>query len=177
MSGPAWAGRGQLVEPVLRTWPPPRFHSGRPGDFRLEMPSVALEAGRWQKLVRQIEALLRKLKAGCRSGDPHSFEAEIQFIWLAIVGAPIRPRFPPWSYDVVGFAPQVLPGVVILETLYQAATDHAQGVSRKRWASKREAFKEQVEDSWNGHGGRFPFRLLREQQQPPVMEMRLRTQL
>ena len=177
MSGPAWAGRGQLVEPVLRTWPPLVFirdvlvTSG----WRCHLLRSKLDGGK--KLVRQIEALLRKLKAGCRSGDPHSFEAEIQFIWLAIVGAPIRPRFPPWSYDVVGFAPQVLPGVVILETLYQAATDHAQGVSRKRWASKREAFKEQVEDSWNGHGGRFPFRLLREQQQPPVMEMRLRTQL
>ena len=177
VSGPAWAGRGQLVEPVLQTWAPPRFHSGRPGDFRLDRPSVALEARRWQKLVRQIEALLRKLKAGCRLGDPRCYEVEVQCIWLAIVGAPIRPRFPRWAYDVVGFVPHVLPCVGILESLYGAAAQHAQSVSRKCWASKRAAFKVNVDNSWNCHGGRFPFRLLREDQKPPVMEMRVRTPL
>ena len=177
VSGPAWSGRGRLTEPVVRTWAPPRFHSGRPGDFRLELPSVALEARRWQKLVRQIEALLRKLKAGSRSASPRCFQDEVQCIWQAIVGSPVRPRFTRWACGVVGFAQQFVPCVEVLEALYREASEHAHKVSRKCWGAKREAFREQVDASWATHRGSFPFRLLREQQQPPVLEMRVRTQL
>ena len=35
--------------------------AARGNDFRLSCPSAALEARRWQKLVRQLEALVRKL--------------------------------------------------------------------------------------------------------------------
>eukprot|EP00435_Cladocopium_sp_Y103_P013817 s2319_g3.t1 len=175
VSKPAWSGRGKMKEPVLRVWAPPRFHTGRPGDFRLETPSVALQARRWQKLVRQIESLLRKLRAGSRNGHPLRFEEEIQCIWLAIVGSPVRPRFPRWAFDVLGFALNHMPGPEILEALYTAAAGHAQEISRQCWKAKRETFVSQVQESWNKGGGSFPFRMLREQAHPPVMEMRVRT--
>eukprot|EP00435_Cladocopium_sp_Y103_P008435 s1164_g2.t1 len=175
VSKPAWSGRGQLVEPVLRTWAPPRFHAGRPGDFRLEMPSVALQARRWQKLVRQIEALLRKLRAGVRDGDPRRFDEETQCIWLAIVGSPIRPRFTRWAFDLLGFALHRMPSPEILDVLYTAAAGHAHEVSKQCWKAKREIFVGQVQAAWDTRGGSFAFRLLREQAHPPVMEMRVRT--
>eukprot|EP00435_Cladocopium_sp_Y103_P053188 s103_g17.t1 len=175
VSKPAWSGRGKLVEPVLRTWAPPRFHAGRPGDFRLALPSVALQARRWQKLVRQLEALLRKLRAGCRGGDSRRFEEETQCIWLAIVGSPIRPRFPRWAFDTLGFVLHYMPGPEILEALYAAAASHAHEVSKQCWKAKRATFVSQVEESWNTRGGSFAFRMLREQTHPPVMEMRVRT--
>ena len=148
VSTPGWAGRGKMLEPALRTWAPPRFHNGRPGDFRLEMPSVALQARRWQKLVRQIEALLRKLRAGRRGAEPRCFEEEIQSIWFAIVGSPIRPRFTRWAFEVFGFVLHHMPGPEILEALYTAASDHAHAVSRQCWKAKRETFTRQVQASW-----------------------------
>ena len=172
---PAWSGRGRLFEPVLRAWAPPRFHTGRPGDFRLGLPSVALEARRWQKLVRQLEALVRKLRVGCRTQDSHSFSIEVQCIWRSIVGSPIRPRFPRWAFEAVGFEVHVSPSLAILEVLYQAAANHAQEVARRCWATKRECFLEQVDDSWKKQGGSFAFKMLKEQQHPPVIEMRVRT--
>lgn len=72
-----------------------------------------------------------------------------------------------------GFAPQVFPCVGILEALYRAAAEYAHEVSRTCWNAKRESFRAQVDESWTSHGGRFPFRLLREQQQPPVLDMRI----
>jgi hypothetical protein len=98
---------------------------------------------------------------------------EVQCIWQAIVGSTIRPRFPRWAFGVVGFAPQVFPCVGILEALYRAAAEYAHEVSRTCWNAKRESFRAQVDESWTSHGGRFPFRLLREQQQPPVLDMRI----
>ena len=75
--GGAWRGRGQALAPVRRQWAPPRFRAGRETDFRLHVPSVALEARRWQKLVRQLESLVRKLKCGPRQQAPHVFEVEV----------------------------------------------------------------------------------------------------
>ena len=177
VSKPSWAGRGKYSEPVLRTWAPPRFHSGRAGDFRLDKPSVALEARRWQKLVRQLEALLRKLRVGDRRGNPRSFGEEVQCIWRAVVGSPVRPRFPRWAFDKVGFEVHLVPCPEILEVLYNAAAAHAQDVAKRCWAEKREVFAEQVQDSWRKRGGSFAFKLLREQPHPPVMEMKVRTEV
>ena len=177
VSKPSWAGRGKYSEPVLRAWAPPRFHSGRPGDFRLDKPSVALEARRWQKLVRQLEALLRKLRVGDRQGNPRSFCEEVQCIWRAVVGSPVRPRFSRWAFDTVGFEVQLVPCPEILEVLYNAAAAHAQDIAKRCWAEKREVFAEQVQDSWKKRGGSFAFKLLREQPHPPVMEMKVRTEV
>ena len=136
---------------------------------------MALQARRWQKLVRQIEALLRKLRAGSRGGDPQCFEEEIQCIWMAIVGSPVRPRFTRWAFEVLGFVLHHMPGPEILEALYSAAASHAQEISKQSWKAKRETFVGQVQDSWSTRGGSIAFRMLREQAHPPVMEMRVRT--
>ena len=166
-----WKGRGQTLEPVLRDWAPPRFRVGRAADFRLVCPSVALDARRWQKLVRQLEALVRKLARGRGRQSHAAYSAEVALLWTAIYGSPIRPRFPRWVRENFGFELFVLPGLPTLRLILAKAADHAQDVGRRCWKAKRESFAADVEESWKKKSGSLAYRLIKDRPHPPVMEM------
>eukprot|EP00435_Cladocopium_sp_Y103_P020844 s1782_g5.t1 len=166
-----WKGRGQALEPVLRDWAPPRFRAGRGTDFRLSCPSVALEARRWQKLARQLEALVRKLTHGCGRQSSIAFTTEVALLWAAIYGSPIRPRFPRWVRESFGFELFVMPGLPTLKLISAKVAAHAQEVGRRSWRAKRDSFAAEVDDSWKKKGGSLAFRLLKDRPHPPVMEM------
>ena len=167
----SWRGRGQALKPVSRDWAPPRFRFGRANDFRLVCPSVALEARRWQKLVRQLEALVRKLERGRGHQTSVAYNEEVAFLWAAIYGSPARPRFSRWVHETFGFVLHVMPGLATLKLILHKAAEHAQCVGRKCWAAKRESFASDLEDSWKKKSGSLAYRLIKDRPHPPVLEM------
>ena len=166
-----WKGRGQSLEPVLRDWAPPRFRAGRGADFRLSCPSVALEARRWQKFVRQLEALVRMLARGRGRQSCDAFTTEVSLLWAAIYGSPVRPRFPRWVRECFGFEIYVLPGLPTLKMFLEKAAEHAQDIGRRCWKAKRESFAADVEESWKKKSGSLAYRLIKDRPHPPVLEM------
>lgn len=167
-----WQGRGQDTRPVWKNFSPPRFHCGRPTDFQLDYPSVSLVARRWQKFVRRLQALCRLLRASPPTGYQQRLVSlqQVNCIWAAIQRSLIRPTFGAWAKECLGFEVVCLPRLDTLEVLLQKASAHAQQVGKDHWNHRRQIFADQVETSWS-KGGSLPFRLLRDQSLPTVVEM------
>ena len=112
---------GRACQPVLvkRCLAAPRFKQGRPTDFRVQEPSVALKVRQTQKQGRRLqtlERLMRKATGPC----PRAIIQEAHQVWDAIVHATgFGKSFPHWvvtqaqltwqdgfPIHLAGFAPQ-----------------------------------------------------------------------
>ena len=96
-------------------------------------------------------------------------------LWAAIYGSPVRPRFPRWVHECLGFRLYILPGLPILRLILEKAALHAQVIGKRCWQAKRESFAAEVEDSWKKSGS-LAYRLIKDRPHPPVLEMEVHQQ-
>ena len=96
-------------------------------------------------------------------------------LWAAIYSSPVRPRFPRWVQERLGFELFVLPGLATLKLILEKAGAHAQEVGRQCWKAKRESFAAELEDSWKKKSGSLAYRLIKDRPHLPVLEMEVHT--
>eukprot|EP00438_Fugacium_kawagutii_P016983 Skav202419 [mRNA] locus=scaffold1370:259470:272350:+ [translate_table: standard] len=170
---PAYHGRCKTYAPIKQKVSAPRFRAGRPTDFVVPYPSVALDVRRWQKLARRLESLVRLLRKGATVQQDLPLQNAISTLWASIRRSPLSPRFSAWSSSLLGFSLWICPGLHTLEVLYKEAKVTASRKASEHWALKREHFSQVLDENMASKGGAIAFRLLRDLPEPPVNEMKV----
>ena len=164
-------GRSSRPAPVKRQMAAPRFRFGRPTDFRVQEPSVALRVRQTQKQVRRLqtmERLMRKALEPCQV----SIITETHQVWRAIVSSPgFGKSFAHWVVTQAHLNWLDCPSIAQVIALKNAVMKYAQDCASFAWRRKKLLFNEQVEKSWKTQGGSLPFRLVKDPQRPPVTDL------
>ena len=97
-------------------------------------------------------------------------------IWSAIVASSGFGRsFPQWVVTRAMLPWMDPPSLSQVGTLKDAVLAFANRCASEAWRRKKLYFNEQVEKSWNAEGGSLLFRLLKDPQRPPVLDMTIQT--
>ena len=165
-------GRGALTAPVQRKLSASRFRFGRSTDFLVSHPSSKIQVRQVQKQARRLQSLTRLFarKQGCSI-------VEVNQLWSAILAATGFGRsFVTWvrrnsTLDCTFLCPK------LAGDLFQLVSRHATNIAAQAWKSRQAEFVHAVEDSWSANGGKLPFRLVREQPLPPVLDLQVRCEV
>eukprot|EP00435_Cladocopium_sp_Y103_P039448 s2037_g10.t1 len=149
----------------------PRFRFGRPTDFRVQEPSVALRVRQTQKQARRLqtmERLMRKALEPCQV----SIITETHQVWRAIISSPgFGKSFAHWVVTQAHLTWSDCPSIAQVIELKNVVMKYAQDCASSAWRRKKLLFNEQVEKSWKTQGGALPFRLVKDPQRPPVTDL------
>eukprot|EP00438_Fugacium_kawagutii_P029490 Skav223538 [mRNA] locus=scaffold4327:13740:22354:- [translate_table: standard] len=173
LTRPAYLGRCTSYQPVRQKVAALRFEAGRPTDFQVPFPSVALDVRRWQKLARRLESLVRLLRKGSTASPDLALQHSVSAIWSCIRRSPISPRFSSWCSSLLGFILWQCPSLDILEVMYQDAKATATRKAAEHWAMKREHFSQVLHDDMATKNGSLAFKLLKDISELPVNEMKV----
>ncbi len=169
--GRKYLGRACKPVPVKRVLAAPRFKQGRPDDFRVKFPAVALQVRQVQKQgsrLQSLERLMRKALQPCGQ----AIVPETHQVWSTIVASTgFGKSFPHWVVTQAQIPWQDCPSIEQVSKIKMAVMDFANRCSTEVWRQKRLSFNEQVEKSWVAEGGSLPFRLVRDPKKPPVVDM------
>eukprot|EP00435_Cladocopium_sp_Y103_P049129 s90_g14.t1 len=169
--GKKYLGRSSRPAPIKRQLAAPRFKSGRPTDFRVQEPSVALRVRQVQKQARRLqtmERLMRKALHPCSAG----IIGEVHHVWRSVVSSPGFGRsFAGWVVTQAHLTWADCPSISQVVAMKTAVMKHAQSCAAYAWNRKKLLFNEQVEKSWTTQGGALPFRLVKEPRKPPVTDL------
>jgi hypothetical protein len=169
--GRRYLGRACQPVPVKRCLAAPRFKQGRPTDFRVQEPSVALKVRQTQKQGRRLqtlERLMRKATGPC----PRAIIQEAHQVWDVIVHATgFGKSFPHWVVTQAQLTWQDFPSISQVLRLKEAVMAYSNRCCSHAWQRKKLLFNEQVERSWSAEGGSLPFRLLKDTHKPPVNDV------
>ena len=157
--------------PVKRVLAAPRFKQGRPDDFRVKFPAVALQVRQVQKQARRLQSLERLMRKALQPCG-QAIVPEAHQVWSTIVeSSGFGKSFPYWVVTQAQIPWQDCPSIEQVTKIKKAVMDFANQCSTVAWRRKRLSFNEQVEKSWVAEGGSLPFRLVREPKKPPVVDM------
>ena len=169
--GPRYLGRAQRPAPVKRSLAAPRFKQGRATDFRVQMPSVALRVRQTQKQGRRLQCLERLMKKAC-APCPQVIIDEVHQVWHSVVSATgFGKSFPRWVVSHAQLPWHDFPSLAQVSRLKEAVMTYSHKCSTEAWRKKKLLFNDQVEESWSTQGGSLPFRLMKDPQKPPVLDM------
>ena len=166
-------GRCQRTEPKMVQLAMPRCKTGRPGDYQ---PPHLIASTHVRQLVRQTRRLQRLWHILAHRDGPVLRDAVE--LWNAICcGTGFGKLFPKWCIARLGWFPVQLPSSVLVGEFYHEVREYTDEASRKAWPLKREAFEMQLEDSCAREGSSLPCRLVKEETQPIVTEMKIQKRL
>ena len=169
--GKKYLGRSSRPAPIKRQLAAPRFKSGRPTDFRVQEPSVALRVRQVQKQARRLQTMERLM---CKALHPCSagIIGEVHHVWRSVVSSPGFGRsFAGWVVTQAHLTWADCPSISQVVAMKTAVMKHAQSCAAYAWNRKKLLFNEQVEKSWTTQGGALPFRLVKEPRKPPVTDL------
>ena len=160
--GRKYLGRACKPVPVKRVLAAPRFKQGRPDDFRVKFPAVALQVRQVQKQARRLQSLERLMRKALQPCG-QAIVPEAHQVWSTIVeSSGFGKSFPYWVVTQAQIPWQDCPSIEQVTKIKKAVMDFANQCSTVAWRRKRLSFNEQVEKSWVAEGGSLPFRLVRE---------------
>ena len=169
--GRKYLGRACKPVPVKRVLAAPRFKQGRPDDFRVKFPAVALQVRQVQKQGRRLQSLERLMRKALQPCG-QAIVPETHQVWSTIVASTgFGKSFPHWVVTQAQIPWQDCPSIEQVSKIKMAVMDFANRCSTEVWRQKRLSFNEQVEKSWVAEGGSLPFRLVRDPKKPPVVDM------
>lgn len=166
-------GRCQRFEPKMVQLSLPRCKTGRPGDYQ---PPHLTASTHVRQLVRQTRRLQRLWHILAHREGPVLKDAVD--LWASICsGTGFGKSFPKWCFTRLGWFPVQFPSSELVGEIYQEVREFSDDASRKAWALKREAFASQLEDSCAREGSSLPCKLIKEETQPIVTEMKIQQRL
>ena len=162
-------GRCQVETPKLVQLALPRCKTGRPGDYR---PPYIVAGTNVRQLVKQTRRLQRLWHILSHREGPLLQDAVE--LWDAIIRATgFGKAFPQWCIGQIGWFPVQFPDSGSVGALYQSVKEFTDDASRRAWALKREAFATELETSCATKGCSLPCRVVKEETQPMVTEMKV----
>ena len=166
-------GRCQVEEPKMVQLALPRCRTGRPGDYQ---PPYTIATTIARQLTRQTRRLQRLWHILVHRDPP--LRLDVVELWNAICRATgFGKSFAKWCINQIGWFPLQFPEASAAGELYHLVKGYADEVISKAWAMKREAFAGELETSVATKGGSLPCRLMRDESQPMVTEMKTRRTL